>query len=385
MNKILSASPGMQGGAALAITLILLLVATLVGITGLNAGLMQERMSSNLNNKAVSFMAAEAGGAELLAWIEENGWPDDDNQPPYSGFVTADQVGQYLLALRPGSTWSDPEVALRIEGRAISGGNVLARTNLDLNLTNSGDGMMFDAPAPISCFGGRCSIDAGSSAKISGYDHPIPPLDCTGRGNCVTSGAGPIAPPVFFDEQQNVGNLSGGNPAKPAYEGRDRDGNSVSGRDNSVALWGDIFGPEGDDSWTVPDLPSIFGGMDPADLVTNVRDKNGSSVSPELAMSGNDTLQGLLVVGENQTFSMSGTPLFVGLIFVKDCGRVNMGGTAFVYGAIVVDASGCDNNYSPFASNGTPDVRYSKAALSGDGPGVGTGPGYAVTGWRESL
>ena len=377
--------PANQKGVALAITLILLFIATLVGITGMNAGTMQERMTSNANNKAISFMAAEAGGAELLAWIEENGWPDDNNQPPSSGFVTSDQVGQYLLSLQPGFTWSDPEVAIRIEGRAVSGGNVLARTNLDLNVTNTGGGMMFDAPAPISCFGGPCSIAAGASAKISGYDHPIPPLGCTGRGNCVTSGVGPIAPPVFFDEQQNVGSLSGGNPAQPAFEGRDRDGNSVSGRDNSVALWGDVFGPEDDDSWAAPDLPSIFGGMDVDDLATNVRDEDGSSVSPELAMSGNDTLRGLLVVGENQTFRMSGTPLFVGLIFVKDCGKVDMGGTAFVYGAIVVDASGCDNDYSPFASNGAPDVRFSEAALSGDGPGVGTGPGYAVTGWRESL
>ena len=91
------------------------------------------------------------------------------------------------------------------------------------------------------------------------------------------------------------------------------------------------------------------------------------------------------MVVDGSAFTMTGTSLFVGLIVVKNCGTVNMSGTSNVYGAIVIDAAGCPANYDPFAGNGTPAVRYSLDALGGDGPGSGSGPGYAVTGWRASL
>ena len=51
-----------QRGAALAIGLILLAVASLVTMTSMNTGVMQERMTANQDNNARSFMAAEAGG-----------------------------------------------------------------------------------------------------------------------------------------------------------------------------------------------------------------------------------------------------------------------------------------------------------------------------------
>ncbi|MBA4253170.1 MAG: hypothetical protein C0441_04410, partial [Comamonadaceae bacterium] len=64
-----------QRGAALAIGLVLLAVASMVTITSLNTGVMQERMAASQDNHARSFMAAEAGGARLVAWVNANGWP----------------------------------------------------------------------------------------------------------------------------------------------------------------------------------------------------------------------------------------------------------------------------------------------------------------------
>lgn len=389
MSHPMTQLPNKQAGVALAITLILLLVATLSSLAVMKSGTLQERMTANLNNKAISFMAAEAGGAELLAWIDENGWPDDSNPPPTSGFVSSDQSGQYLLSLQSGS-WSDPELAVRIEGRSVSGASVLARTTLDVSVTQPTGGLLGDAPAPISCFGSGCEISAGAGqgadvgfGTISGYDHAIPDLGCSGAGCRITPADDtPIVPAVYleFPGSSTVGKQGGGR--HEPYHGIDENGNAISGADNGVALGPDDYGDDPDTGDSLaPTLESIFGGEDP---LTDLRDGNGNPVLPENALSGNSTLQGLLVV-DGQAFSMTGNSLFVGLIVVRGCGTVTMSGNPNVYGAIVVDAAGCPPDYDPFAGNGTPAVRYSRAALGGGEAGPGSGPGFAISGWRERL
>lgn len=76
--KIIHAS-NRQKGAALAIGLIFLLLATIVTVVGMRGSNLQERMTSNTNHKALSFMAAEAGiseVAESLRLAFEGNTPD---------------------------------------------------------------------------------------------------------------------------------------------------------------------------------------------------------------------------------------------------------------------------------------------------------------------
>ncbi|RUQ89034.1 pilus assembly PilX family protein [Legionella septentrionalis] len=58
-----------QSGATLAITLILLFLVTLLGITAMQVTHMQEKMSANLQDKELSFNAAESALAAGEAWI----------------------------------------------------------------------------------------------------------------------------------------------------------------------------------------------------------------------------------------------------------------------------------------------------------------------------
>lgn len=50
-----------QSGAALAVTLILLLVITLLGLASMRGAIMQERMAANTISRSMAFQAAEAG------------------------------------------------------------------------------------------------------------------------------------------------------------------------------------------------------------------------------------------------------------------------------------------------------------------------------------
>lgn len=56
-------------GATLAITLILLFLVTLLGISGLQITHLEEKMSSNLQDKELSFNAAESALSAGEAWI----------------------------------------------------------------------------------------------------------------------------------------------------------------------------------------------------------------------------------------------------------------------------------------------------------------------------
>lgn len=58
-----------QLGATLAITLILLFLVTLLGVSAMQVTQMEEKMSANLQDKELSFNAAESGLAAGEAWI----------------------------------------------------------------------------------------------------------------------------------------------------------------------------------------------------------------------------------------------------------------------------------------------------------------------------
>lgn len=67
-----SHSPAGQRGVALAITLVLLLLATLIGLAGIRNTSLQERMSANMYDRSLAFQRAEAGLRAAEAAITSN-------------------------------------------------------------------------------------------------------------------------------------------------------------------------------------------------------------------------------------------------------------------------------------------------------------------------
>ena len=208
-----------QRGAVLVIGLILLAVATLVTLTAMNTGIMQESMTANQDNNARSFMAAEAGGAELVSWINAQIAAQGQITGPHPTSETPGEVGgdssiTYKMNLQSAS-WESFPLKVLIEGRALAADNttVLARTELLVEWSEPPP-LGPNPPAAISCFNGPCSISAGAGrgadegyGTVSGFNHPIPSLNCTGAG-CRMQPIGddrtkPAVPAVFLEDWNN--------------------------------------------------------------------------------------------------------------------------------------------------------------------------------------
>lgn len=128
-----------QQGAALAISLIMLTVVTLVTLAGMRGGNMQERMTSNLNNKAISFMAAEAGASRFWQWMNDPAfeWESDDWQDVIPTDTSeANNIGAYgyfwIDPSEDGVKWSSDgnSVTVFVQGLSRVGGEELGSTRL---------------------------------------------------------------------------------------------------------------------------------------------------------------------------------------------------------------------------------------------------------------
>ena len=78
-------------GTALVIGLVLLVVATILAVVGMQSSTFQERMASNQHNKAISFMAAEMGGAYLVEELARMGFVADLDPQAFPFPVGSDQ------------------------------------------------------------------------------------------------------------------------------------------------------------------------------------------------------------------------------------------------------------------------------------------------------
>jgi type IV pilus assembly protein PilX len=59
-----------QQGAALAVSLFMLLILTLIGVSGMRGTILQERMASNTRDRSISFQAAESAVRDAEAFLE---------------------------------------------------------------------------------------------------------------------------------------------------------------------------------------------------------------------------------------------------------------------------------------------------------------------------
>jgi type IV pilus assembly protein PilX len=99
-NKTIS--PRQQHGAVLIISLIMLLVLTLLGVTSMRTSILEEKMAGNLRDKNLSFQAAESAlrdGEDLLQTLVATSSFDGT-----SGRLSASDNDPDFFAY---STWSD--------------------------------------------------------------------------------------------------------------------------------------------------------------------------------------------------------------------------------------------------------------------------------------
>jgi type IV pilus assembly protein PilX len=72
MNKTSNRYFRKQSGSVLFISLIVLLVLTLIGITGMRTSIMEEKMAGNMRDNELAFQAAEAALRDAEKYIKDN-------------------------------------------------------------------------------------------------------------------------------------------------------------------------------------------------------------------------------------------------------------------------------------------------------------------------
>jgi type IV pilus assembly protein PilX len=97
-------APAAQRGAALVISLILLLVMSLIGVTAMQSATMQERMAGNTRDRHLAFQAAEAALREAETFLNNSpALPDFTNENGLYQGAAANLPRWHGTAQRPGN------------------------------------------------------------------------------------------------------------------------------------------------------------------------------------------------------------------------------------------------------------------------------------------
>lgn len=394
-----------QKGAALIIGIVLVFVATLVGLSSFNSAVNQERVSGNQRERAAQLLAAENQmarvGNTFSSVLEDLGSFDAksiiDAMEAAIGTVEGHDI--HFVDLKGGDE-NEILIEVRARPKGDSGREIVAIYKIERvripgtpptppNTPFKGFGS--DAPAAISCFGGPCTITAGAGAggHVDGTDWTLPVSPtCNGRAACLNASktSNPARPAVFFPAGSTA-DRQGGGPHPNYVSGSTGITHGIDG----VAVKTPAHYPTGN----APTGGTFFDANSHFALVTSGSSTFDSSRSnPKLhyvssppnphTVSGNGNYAGVLII-DGTRLNLGGTTVFEGLILIRNCGVLNMHGTPFVYGAIVIDSDGCPANYEPFPANGTPNVRYSLEALAlmdgigGDGDDEGGSGGTPET------
>lgn len=424
-----------QQGVVLVISLLLLLPITIMAVTMLSLSVQGERMTANHKNQTQAFLAAEAGLQRATQVLYED-WDDSGCNESLSlndqhGTETTFSVYVTYCDKDDGTAW--------LQSTGLHENSSASRTIEGSFLPPTGS--FTGGPAPISCFGtGSCMIEPpkANNAQISGYQHPLPPDNCSGKNNCTTqpTSSENAAPAIFIENltlpngNQNIVNSAPGNksPYCGASSGDDdaglnncqNGGGEITDDESMNMVW--HAGTEGKflDENGEPDPPTASDYFDNPALFPEPTDDDdrfdiGTRDEPKITyydesetggLSGNDNNAGVLIV-DGEDFDRQGTGVFVGVIMVKNCGTVNLNGNFTIYGSVIVDTTGCgcveadasnnggqgnkgkgnkkgnssDCEYNPFGAGGTPSVRYSDE-------GMGVAENLFASGkriWREVI
>lgn len=109
-----SSLPGRQRGVVLIVSLVILLVATLIGVSAMQTNRLEERMAYNSNDANLSFQAAEMGLRAGEQWLDEYDDVHGAGAPPRSDAACLASCGvwsdmdSFLAAAAPATSVIDP-------------------------------------------------------------------------------------------------------------------------------------------------------------------------------------------------------------------------------------------------------------------------------------
>ena len=406
-----------QTGASLIVGLVLLLVVTLVVFAGVRGTQMQERMTSNLNNKAISYMAAEAGASTFADWVfgevDSNGWPDGNADHPTTGDVGN---GQGRFAIED-VTWDDPpgRVSFVSIGESVIDGFVLAESRLTVEIEGPMGGGIPPPEAAYQCFGEYCTTATGSNSNSAIYydgrewDPPVSE-SCTGSGCDGTLTGNSGVPGIYLVGNMESGAISTGNQGGDSRPGQimgDPESRRQTDKTTEIEINGETkttFESTGGttvfdwnntidevlqrsrgnnslvelDATQVTEVPAEDLGSRSNPTVLHITaPSDGGFVYEDIRVTGNTHGAGVMIIDGDIDFSTAaGTSTFEGLIILRNGAKLTGGrGTFNVFGSIISlegqryadDAQNVEEDIIDADLGGNFTLKHSKSALENVG------------------
>ncbi|MGM0926553.1 MAG: pilus assembly PilX family protein [Pseudomonadota bacterium] len=380
-----------QQGMALITVLVMLMVASMLGISAFQAGLTQERITGNQRVGMLARMAAEAAVVEgrsafqtnATATLDLDDLEEDAPLPWVTETVTDDGLPEsrldYLLLRQPAAeslTGLSLAPGTYVLGRGtIGSGNPVQRQVLSQVAASL---PLPDLEAVFTCYGPGCSMDVkDNNAKkypLDGANHPLPEdFACTGK-HCRTT---PAADRELSLDVEDV-----------KFYDPDKDDDFAASRKQ----WLDFVAG-------LPDPVASYGGEDEDNKILPHGNRQAPVVievnaGKTVNLNGDAPTAGVILVRDGGVLGKAnGTAHHEGLIIVEPGGRLELAnGTFNLYGGIVSleslnagldkdDASA--NTEADLAAGGNTQLQYSLDAIELLGGLQQSGSGGSVISWQE--
>lgn len=189
-----------QQGFVLVFTVVLLLVAAILGLYAMRSTIMQDKMTANIYNKTITINAAEKGASEFANWFKnyviDHNWPNNIEQENFSVYGEIPTIPNHTTKGKFGDNgyyWIDPseapnesgcsvnpcwdnirnEVTVLIKGQLVKGENtnrvVLGESiyKIKLKADLAGSLKLPDLPAAITIAGEIQNFGANNSHKFT--------------------------------------------------------------------------------------------------------------------------------------------------------------------------------------------------------------------------
>lgn len=183
-----------QQGFTIVITVVLLMVAAIIGLYAMRSAITQDKASANIYNKTISHNAAEHGASQFYQWAStrflNNGWPaaaSDRSSSVWGTMVPADSTGSANIGdngyfwinttddisgcatRNTNPCWDDTnkQVTALITGNLVKGSGisrtVLGESKVRIKIAAAGTTKIPDMPGALTLGGTVTAFDAATS------------------------------------------------------------------------------------------------------------------------------------------------------------------------------------------------------------------------------
>lgn len=332
-----------QSGFTLVLGLVFVLVASMSAAVLMRGSVMQERMTANMNNKAISFMAAEAGADALRARLV-GVWPISESKiDGLRGLSENSGVsGRYRV---DSIDVAGGSVIAKITGHAVDGEHVLGATAIQVEFEVS----RMSLPGFLTLAGNVTKFHPGNSGHLS-----------------INGGSGLAIATLTEDSETEVkrgilseSNQKGGNNGGKGDKGGDVVGNYLCEKEPCIGYVKpeDVASPWGNANELMRFLEVLRRDEKNVQVINGSEKEFDSSksvtiVEGKTAWNGKKDYNGIIIfLGDDVVFNGSGHLEINGAIYMANIEK--LGENSYQFGSLEVTMNGGNAGFSYDSSVGS--------------------------------